>query len=276
VDGGDFTGVYDSPFINNTPGWKRWDLTELVREWTNGTSNNDGVILLPNETVGTSSNKSFISSDSSNASYRPRLVIYTAAEIWEYNYSTAGLIPGPYSYTIYSNDTNGENATPVTGTFTVVDTTPPNVNYVSPTPDNDTNRSMNVTFNATVTDTATAISLCLLELDGVNYTMTISGTGTSVSCTLTNASMTEGVHTYTIRANDSADNWGSEATRTLTIDNTPPSIENVSDSPDIVEGGENVTIMANVTNTSGDLDAVWVEINGMGRDKRDKLHHDGS
>ncbi|MFC1800743.1 hypothetical protein ACFLYT_01670, partial [Nanoarchaeota archaeon] len=45
--------------------------------------------------------------------------------IWNLTISTSALTPGQYNYTVYSNDTKNNQATPMTSNFTVQDTIPP-------------------------------------------------------------------------------------------------------------------------------------------------------
>jgi len=47
-------------------------------------------------------------------------MIQNTSTTWYYVYNTSGLSLGTYNYTIYANDTSGNNATPMTGNFTVI------------------------------------------------------------------------------------------------------------------------------------------------------------
>ena len=121
-----------------------------------------------------------------------------------------------------------------------LDSVPPTVNFVNPTPTNNTNQSQDwVYVNATITDDKTAVSACLLEWNGVNESMTRVGTGTSVYCYINKTSLSSNTYTYKVHANDSGNNWGVSQLQKVTVDVTPPTYSNDADdsSGSIVEGG---------------------------------------
>ena len=74
--GGDFSGyVVAQASLTNTVGWDSWNVTQVVDLWYRGRIANDGfVITMPVQ--GTSSQKSFYSSDYGTAALRPQLVIH--------------------------------------------------------------------------------------------------------------------------------------------------------------------------------------------------------
>ena len=49
-------------------------------------------------------------------------------DIWWYYFSTAGFYTGVHNYTVYANDTSGNNATPVTGNYTILNSSAPTSN----------------------------------------------------------------------------------------------------------------------------------------------------
>ncbi len=123
---------------------------------------------------------------------------------------TASLADGGHTLTIVATDTAG-NTGQATRAFTI-DTAAPSVAIttgpIDPTPTNDKTPS----FDFTVTG-GPATTTC--KIDG----------GAAASCTspFTSASLADGGHTLTVVATDTAGNAGT-ATRTFTIDATPPGL----------------------------------------------------
>ncbi len=98
----------------------------------------------------------------------------------------------------------------------IVDTTPPTITLVSPTPANNSNLSQNWIFvNITANEN---LSVALLEWNGVNETMNQG------SWYKNKTGLADGTYTFRVWGNDSAGNWGISGTRVVTIDTTPPLI----------------------------------------------------
>ncbi|MEM2956304.1 MAG: DNRLRE domain-containing protein [Candidatus Pacearchaeota archaeon] len=73
--GGDYANTsYAKTTINTSLGWKEWDITNLIKEWHNGTYPNYGLILIPPSKPGNNL-KQFASSDNANSTIRPKLII---------------------------------------------------------------------------------------------------------------------------------------------------------------------------------------------------------
>ncbi len=112
---------------------------------------------------------------------------------FEYLHNTSALSPGAYIYTVYANDTLGQEAIPATGNFTVQEiisgggSTPdegepgggegfetpdalrPIINLISASPD-PAEQGENISFTANVTDNV-SVGTVLVEIEGTNYTM---------------------------------------------------------------------------------------------------------
>jgi len=80
--GGDYdVFIWATTGVTNESNWYSWDITHLVKSWYNGTYTNYGLLILTeSNNVG---RKTFASSENTNASIRPQLVL---------NYSTPPII----------------------------------------------------------------------------------------------------------------------------------------------------------------------------------------
>ncbi|MFC1768800.1 Ig-like domain-containing protein [Nanoarchaeota archaeon] len=148
---------------------------------------------------------------------------------------------GQYNITIYANDTSGNSNITYTS-FTVIDNVNPLIEFVSPTPSNNTNTNIqtqiiNVTHTESFPDTLTIV------IDGVvNQTINYTGPYTNISITFP-----EGTHTYNITINDTTGNFNYTETRTIIVDLSDPAISlNLNDST-LEYGVENVLIDWNIT-----------------------------
>jgi len=139
-----------------------------------------------------------------------------------------------FSWNCLANDNESHSAW-AQNNFTVIisrnqsDTTPPNLNFVSPTPASASSISYSyVTFNVSVVDTQTSIRSCNIYIDSASpVVMSMSGSGTSVYCSY-RVFLSNGAHTFYVRAWDNANNENITETRIVTIsDNSPPS-ENIN------------------------------------------------
>jgi len=168
------------------------------------------------------------------------------------------LSDGAYNYRIYGNDS--ANNIGFTGSRTVnVDTTPPSITFVDPTPGNATNQSATSVFvNVTVIDATTSIGTCTLEWAGVNETMTKVGTGLSVSCNKNKTGLTSGTYNYRVYANDSANNINVSG-RKVTIDTDNVNFISLGTNPNttaLLDPGVVINITANVTDNTTNVNAV--------------------
>ncbi len=121
--------------------------------------------------------------------------------------TTLNLSEGAHSLIVYANDTSGNvNSTEV---YFTVDTTPPAIAFVPPTPGSGALVESPVVVNITSSEKLGSV---LLEVDGSNLSMNLSGTGAH-----TNISLSEGFHTYRVYASDPYGNTGSTGLRNLTV-----------------------------------------------------------
>ncbi len=130
-------------------------------------------------------------------------MIQNTSTTWYYVYNTSSLSLGLQNYTIYANDTTGNNATPKLGNFTVVDTTPPVINQISDFPD-PIIHGFNVKIVANVTDNV-AVDKVIVNINGTNYTM-IQNTSTTWQYFYNTSSLQPGFYNFTIYANDTSGN----------------------------------------------------------------------
>ena len=115
--------------------------------------------------------------------------------------------------------------TPVNGTFTIRETTPPMIEFVEPpTPENNsTNTTGNVTITVTVSDSS-GVSTVLLNWNGDNESMNPQSPGTQTmymtgdaTWSINKMELSPGNYTYKVYANDTYDNWGESETRVVTV-----------------------------------------------------------
>ncbi|NOZ59798.1 MAG: hypothetical protein GXO66_09550, partial [Euryarchaeota archaeon] len=145
-----------------------------------------------------------------------------------WNYSSYVFSDGTNRVRIYANDSaTNLNATVVV--YFTVDTTPPAVNYVAPTPVDNANLSQDwVLVNVTVVEVTTAIGTCLLEFNGtVNYTMSFTNTTSDRRqgyCSYNVTGLNEGRHNFSVYVNDTQGNLNRTSLRQLTLDRTPPQV----------------------------------------------------
>ncbi len=126
----------------------------------------------------------------------------------------------------------------------VQDTTGPTITFVPPTPANNsiTNKSW-VLVNVTLGENGNAT----LEWDSINYTM--EG---AYSNWFLNKTLGDGNHPVRVYANDTVGNSNASERRNITVDNTPPSVSNLTITPSLPEVSALVNITVNVTDvTSG-------------------------
>lgn len=127
-----------------------------------------------------------------------------------------GLGEGPHTFSVTAvNDQGRLDPTPATTTWTV-DLTPPALSITGGPTGTVTTRSGSVSF--TVDGTATSVT-CQLD----------SGTPTACTSPVSYSGLADGPHTVTARASDDVGNV-STATRTWTVDATPPAVA-ITDGP---------------------------------------------
>ncbi|MEM4702895.1 MAG: LamG-like jellyroll fold domain-containing protein [Candidatus Pacearchaeota archaeon] len=127
-----------------------------------------------------------------------------------------------YSYYAMAVDRAGNMNKTETRTVTI-ETSPPSIVFISPTPNNNSYISVNyTTIKVNVTDTQSNISSCILEWQNSNETMNITLYNKGAYCNATKTNLAQGTYTYKVYANDSAGNMNVSETRVLNIDLTNP------------------------------------------------------
>ncbi len=130
-------------------------------------------------------------------------------------------VQGTWNYTIKYNDSLGNNGISDTVIITITaDTVPPAITFISPTWNNNTNRTESWAYiNVTLSETGNA---SLLEWNNgtlANYTMQGSGTNFYLNMTSQN-----GTITYKVYANDTLGNMNVSETRIVTLNYTATAI----------------------------------------------------
>jgi uncharacterized protein YfaP (DUF2135 family) len=144
------------------------------------------------------------------------------------------------SHTIYLNasDNDGNAATQLTSTF-LVDTIPPVLVLTSPA-DNSITNNATCTVSGSTNDASSTITA--LTVNGSVVTVDANGTFT------TTVTLTKGENKITIVSTD-ANGKQSTVTRTVTLDQTPPSITAVTITPNPATTGQTFMISVTVTDS---------------------------
>ena len=128
--------------------------------------------------------------------------------------SLTGVAEGPHTFTVTARDAAGNTGSPAVGAWTV-DTTPPPAPVVRTGPADITNATT-ATFDVTNPDVSATLTC---SLDGAAFATCPSP--------LTYVALTEGAHTFVVRASDSLGNSADSSTFAWVVDltaPTPPSI----------------------------------------------------
>lgn len=183
-------------------------------------------------------------------------MVPTGGDVYAYEQAYAQL--GAYAYTVWATDDAGVVGS-AAGSFTIQDSTPPAVGVPQATPDPQ-EAGFPVDFAVSVTDNVQVDSVMIAFVrpdlqDGGNRSMSLVAGNYTYSDSFTHL----GVWTYTIWAMDSSGNVASRGGQFTIVDNTGPTIHNVSASPDPQEVYSTVTVFANVSDNSG-VDLVTVRV----------------
>jgi len=178
-----------------------------------------------------------------------------AGSVYSVTYTGTSEI-GVYNISVYANDSYGNPATKGVVEFTVRDSSPPEINLTKPANATFTSNS-SFSFGFTPSD-YTSIAFCALVLDGVHVERKTDVVKDSEN--IINYSVGEGAHVWSIYCLDVSGNGGqSSQAWSLTLDQTPPTITNVSATPAQINQTENVTITAEVVDAGG-VDSVWATV----------------
>jgi len=140
----------------------------------------------------------------------------TTATSSNYTINFTSLTDDTYRHNVTATDQAGNKEFTLTRILTI-DSTNPLVDFVSPTPNNNTNTtSTNVFINVSFTEANRQSTL--LNWNGTNFTMTCG----SEFCNYSFSSLSDSVNTYYVWQNDTFGNANQTETRLLTIDLTAP------------------------------------------------------
>ncbi len=164
------------------------------------------------------------------------------------NFTVQGVSEGTHTWSVNCTDTsaNANEGSSSTQSFTVDATKPNKITLNGPV--NDTKSSdLTQTFNFTAEDNLASTMTCNLLIDDVqqNSTSATNNTATTISYALS-----EGIQNWSVQCLDQASNSNTSETRTITIDETAPSIANITNAPNSnadLDPDTNVTVTANIT-----------------------------
>ncbi|MHA2203288.1 MAG: LamG-like jellyroll fold domain-containing protein, partial [Candidatus Hodarchaeales archaeon] len=177
-------------------------------------------------------------------------VNYTMSNIggftYEYNNRTRSYV-GIVYYTIYANDTEN-NWNSLTGSFDIIDTTPPVLeNPIESEDPLELGNTVIISLNST--DLAD-INQVLIESDGLDNESMINIGGNVWQYDLWIPPDT-GNYSYTIWAEDNNNNWGSVSDSILVRDRTLPMYSDLNESAKVIELGDTLIISINCTDLAG-------------------------
>jgi len=159
---------------------------------------------------------------------------------------------GPFTLAAFSHGThtigfrstdNVDNQESEKTSTVFLDKNAPTVNLVSPTAGDLWVTSLSIRFEGTVAEGDSGLATITLMLDGTSQGDMVPGTTYSKTMTVT-----EGVHTWTIRAVDNVGNIGQPTALSVTVrlDNTGPAITGIAISPTAPVHGDSVVVSANI------------------------------
>ena len=162
-----------------------------------------------------------------------------------YDAWNTNVAPGTYNYTVYANDTSGNQAVPKSASFKVIDIIAPVIANLSDIPD-PVDYGAVINISADVTDNV-AVGTVIVDINGMNYTMTITG-GNSYYYAAWGTNVTPGTYNYTVYANDTSGNQAvPQSGNFLVVDRVVPVINSITVAPDPVTRKRTVTLTASVT-----------------------------
>ncbi|UCG68475.1 MAG: hypothetical protein JSV09_11765, partial [Thermoplasmata archaeon] len=193
-----------------------------------------------------------------NGTWNNVSMVKGSGDNWYYNDSYTD--PGTYSYTVWANDTSDNYNSSGPETFTIQDIEGPELQNVNDAPDPQENDGfVNITVDATDDIAVDEVWINITYPNGswVNVGM---GKGMGNEWFYNDTYSDLGVHSYTIWANDTSNNWNFTGPETFTIQDTDsPELQNVNDAPDPQENGDYVNITLDVTDDIA-VDEVWINI----------------
>ncbi|MFX1243240.1 MAG: hypothetical protein ACFFA7_18490, partial [Promethearchaeota archaeon] len=170
---------------------------------------------------------------------------------YEYNWTRFNV--GLVRFVIYANDSL-DNWNSYSGSFDIVDTTPPMIGNLSVS-ENPLELGDTVSITVNCTDIS-SINIVKIEYLSSNHTM-LNLTGEIWQYNIWTP-VTTGNLTYIIWVEDNNNNWASISDWILVQDTTPPIYSDLTESANIIELGEQLTISINATDLA-DIKRVSIE-----------------
>jgi hypothetical protein len=179
-------------------------------------------------------------------------------DMWQYNLLSPNSV-GNYSYTIWMED-NYHNWNFTMGIIEVIDIAPPTYSNLIESAD-PLQLGQNETIEIKVFDLS-GVNQTLLEYDSSNHSMAFQG-GNKWSWN--NWRPTIGVHPYKIYMQDNQNNWNTTSGNINVITIYAPFIENLTESEDPLELGNDIIINADVYDNETWVSTVLIELDGINR-----------
>lgn len=211
--------TFDGEFLGYYYNGSSWDgscdLEIPVINYVNGTPNpvaqNNNINLTANVTDDIEVDTVTVETEDGNFT-----MIKDGGDIWYYDYNVTNQSVGLHNFTVYANDTAGKNADKVQGNYSVIDGNIPVINWINDTPD-PVRAGDPINFSANVTDDS-AVGTVTLEIDGTtNYTMILQSGDIYYNDTLNTGPLSQGLHNYTVYANDTSGNNATPMSSNFTV-----------------------------------------------------------
>ncbi len=180
-------------------------------------------------------------------------------DTWQYDTWTPSSVDN-YTYTIWMED-NYNNLNSTIGTIEVIDTTSPTYSDLIESAD-PLQLGQNETITIKVYDSpGSGVNQTLLEYDFSNHTMAFAGGNTWSWDKWKPVSL--GLHDYKIYMQDMENNWNMTSGTIMVVSTTAPVIENLTESENPLELGNNITIMVDIFDNESYVDVVFIELEGV-------------
>jgi len=167
---------------------------------------------------------------------------------------------GNYTYTIWMED-NYNNWNSTTGTIEVIDTTPPTYSDLIESAD-PLQIGQNETISIKVFDSpGSGVNQVILEYESLNHTMENVGPNTWSWSNWRPSS--ENIYNYKIHMQDMENNWNMTSGAITVVNTTGIVIENLIESADPLELGNDIIITVDVYDTNTSLSSVLFEFDGV-------------
>ncbi len=165
------------------------------------------------------------------------------------NFDTTTVTDGNYSFTARATDSAGRTASSTAASATV-DNSAPTVAITSPANGSYARQSITVSANASDTN---GVVLVIFSVDG---TVFASDSTNAYSVVLNTTTLTEGAHTLTATAIDTAGNLNTSANINITVDNSAPTTSITAPSSNAYVRGTTVSVTANASDVGSSITEV--------------------